>query len=278
MSKQILNGVVYGKPRDIRELTQAQYDALSNAEKMNGVLYCIKDSGIVEGDKYAPVIYSLDEREIGTWTDGKPLYEKTFHLSSRYVLNGNTVCVQWIQIPTNILPIGFEIIDFNSATTSFTHQICSIGITSSGWLFIRNNCGTAIGITDFVLRYIKTTDVPGSGSWGTDGVPMVHYDGNEKIIGTWFGETLYEKTWTNVNTVMSISGANWQEISVVNLTGVNYIVSGEFYRISGGVGDVKSNNIAEMGISLNSKLQLSYLSSLYGGTLSKITLRYTKTS
>ena len=102
--------------------------------------------------------YSTEERVIGKWTDGRDIYEKTFHLSGRYVLNGNAQDQQFIQVPTNTIPIGFEIIDLNSSTTSWTHQVCSIGILNPGYIYIRNNSGTAIGITDFVLRYLKATD------------------------------------------------------------------------------------------------------------------------
>ena len=78
MGEMLLNGRLYGAS-GIRELTQAQYDALPASKLTDGILYCIKDTGIVEGDKYAPVIYSLEEREIGVWTDGKPLYQKTIY-------------------------------------------------------------------------------------------------------------------------------------------------------------------------------------------------------
>ena len=45
------------------------------------------------------------------------------------------------------------------------------------------------------LRYTKTTDAPGSGSWTNQGVPAVHFSTDERIIGTWIdGKTLYERT------------------------------------------------------------------------------------
>lgn len=40
---------------------------------LNGVLY-----GTGEIIKFSPYIYSLKEREVGVWTDGKPLYQKSF--------------------------------------------------------------------------------------------------------------------------------------------------------------------------------------------------------
>ena len=46
----------------------------------------------------------------------------------------------------------------------------------------------------FHLKKTKTTDVAGSGTWTPQGVPTVHYSTDEQVIGTWLGETLYQKT------------------------------------------------------------------------------------
>lgn len=62
-----------GGNADKVELTQAQYDALSTAEKNNGKIYFITDASDV-----ADVVYSTAERAIGKWIDGSTLYEKTF--------------------------------------------------------------------------------------------------------------------------------------------------------------------------------------------------------
>ena len=55
-----------------QELTQAEYDALSTAEKNNGTIYFITDSSDT-----SEVVYSTSERAIGRWVDGSVLYEKT---------------------------------------------------------------------------------------------------------------------------------------------------------------------------------------------------------
>ena len=67
-----------GGNADYVELTQAEYNALTPQEKMNGKLYFIKDGQGEGGPSYFfPVIYSTEEREVGVWKDGKPLYQKT---------------------------------------------------------------------------------------------------------------------------------------------------------------------------------------------------------
>ena len=208
--KVMLKGVPYFSDTQVMELTQAQYDALPSSKLTDGILYCIKDAGIVEGDKYAPIIYSLEEREIGVWIDGKPLYQKTIVLpisdfsttTDSYVLHG----IDNIDFPVYAygfpygenLNHGQQIVPA-SATLSNTGinaqwstAVTYFGRTKLGY-FLGSQMLSRLSHFYFTLQYTKTTDVPGSGQWGTNGVPMVHYDGNEKIIGTWFGETLYQK-------------------------------------------------------------------------------------
>lgn len=44
-----------------------------------------------------------------------------------------------------------------------------------------------------LILYTKSSDTAGSGSYNTLGVPNVHYSTDEQVIGTWMGETLYQK-------------------------------------------------------------------------------------
>lgn len=62
-----------------RELTQAQYNALSDSEKNNGTTYYVTDgnpSGSVESYSTAEVPTG------GTWIDGKPIYKKTISIGA----------------------------------------------------------------------------------------------------------------------------------------------------------------------------------------------------
>lgn len=49
--------------------------AVPDLQANTSVLYCIK--AVVAGD-----VYSTDERVVGTWIDGKPLYQKTFYIEA----------------------------------------------------------------------------------------------------------------------------------------------------------------------------------------------------
>ena len=160
---------------------------------------------VLGGDFYNPVIYSLEEREIGVWTDGKPLYQRTVHINAL----PNTAYTD-INYPHNILNIE-KIIDWvgitkftNGGTLKFDRGYANNSY-NGGALFsalvdetnitIRVGSDRSSMSADFTIRYTKTTDTAGSGSWTPQGVPTHHYSTDEQIIGTWIdGSTLYEKT------------------------------------------------------------------------------------
>ena len=202
MGEMLLNGRLYGAS-GIRELTQAQYDALPASKLTDGVLYCIKDDGIVEGDKYAPIIYSLEEREIGVWCDGKPLYQKTVHVGALTPVD-NIVAHNISNIECIVDVWGYSSQGVRWFPLPYVQTSNLIGYQTKIYADETNVYCTILNddyITDsyVTIQYTKTTDVPGSGAWGTDGVPMMHYDGTERVVGTWFGETLYEKTIHKTN-------------------------------------------------------------------------------
>ena len=170
-----------------------------------------------------PVCYSEEEREIGCWTDGKPLYQKTIIINS--IISGNNTinheidnvdkivhCIgiffsnagNSVSIPNGNLSSTWSISMYDFGVTNFK---LSVG---SDWIqYFDHICVT--------IQYTKTTDQPGSGTWTPQGVPAVHYDGDEKVVGTWFGETLYEKSGVHVGNVSS--AINTYEI--IDLTDCN---------------------------------------------------------
>lgn len=169
MSKIILNGIEYS----------------------NGITY----------QELQPVIYSTEEREIGCFVDGKPLYQKSISIGA---VTANTVKVIDITslnvdyvadyIATAILTNGWKVPLPQTHTSSMTYQaFCRL--SSSTQLAV--GVGSSVGISDgyVTLQYTKTTDVAGSGNWNTDGVPTHHYSTNEQVIGTWIdGKPRYEIT------------------------------------------------------------------------------------
>lgn len=197
-------------------------------------------SGGFQAYGFTPVIYSTEEREVGVWTDNKPLYQKTVYF------NGTIARNNFATIDSSLKKddVGvFLVVDaeFRSneglsiyGNYSIGGSNADIGIHPSSGVYIENYTVFPINEARVTYRYTKTTDVAGSGEYNTLGVPNIHYDGNEKVIGTWFGKTLYQKTLvihnestvssnTTITTIDSTFRVkNWKAFAIEN--GVNYKV------------------------------------------------------
>lgn len=160
---------------------------------------------VLGGDFYNPVIYSTEEREIGVWTDGKPLYQKTFIWNP--TSTETTIDVSSLNIDKLVKRQGTftrnssgtiqqKNLEYRTEDVSNNNYGIQCEIRSTN-LLIRISAYTYSEITEVrtTLQYTKTTDTAGSGSWTPQGVPTHHYSTDEHIIGTWVdGKTLYEKT------------------------------------------------------------------------------------
>lgn len=155
-------------------------------------------------DGYPPIIYSSEEREVGVWTDGKPLYEKTFH---------NTFSNVPVDTSQTVADLTSLSIDKMIKMEGFTHLTRSSGnlsifldngeymmfdyVPNNGCLlrFQQKYAGSSDCDVYCAIQYTKTTDMPGSGQWTTQGEVTHHYSASEKVIGTWIdGKPIYEKT------------------------------------------------------------------------------------
>lgn len=168
----------------------------------NNVMYGVGDIEI------SPVIYSEEEREVGCWVDGKPLYEKTVFIDNissstgiqRFahgISNIETVITTngtWINKSDNTVYIGSrDIVRPDSINSSAGAWADATNIVLSTR---ENRSNQNLYIT---IQYTKTTDTPGSGIWTPSGVPAVHYSTDEHVVGTWIdGSTLYERTYIDI--------------------------------------------------------------------------------
>lgn len=203
MGEIILNGRSYNNGTKYLEVTQAQYNALPASKLTDGTLYCITDAP-GPGEGFPPMIYSYEEREVGVWIDGKPLYQKTVNIpaiaagTNEYQLDFGIITVDKI---IDIQSIIFSsnscmILPYPLRSNVEQYGVYQQGFnTSTGELRIDTGDQRAVDFGYSTITYTKTTDTPGSGTWTTQGTIAHHYDGDEKVIGTWFGETLYEKSW-----------------------------------------------------------------------------------
>lgn len=290
-----LNGKAYGGGIDVIEVTQAQYNALPESKLSDDILYVISDS-VNGSDGYPPLIYSDEEREIGVWRDGKPLYQKTFNLSTTFTITSTPQQLITItDIPFDTVLIvnanvydsddnrRYDIPNLTQATPDriFAHMYLNkalnpctffVNVYSGGLNYA--HC-TDLNVT---VQYTKTTDTKGSGRWTTQGTLAQHYSTTERLIGTWIdGKPLYEKTISyiastsvGVHDIETLSS----ETNVVKIEGIgiyqNQKIPIPYY---GG------NNDYYLLWTDGAKLQ-EYRGSANGfsGTQMYVTIQYTKTT
>ena len=271
-----------------KEVTQAEYNALPASKETDGILYCIKDVGGADG--FPPLIYSDEEREIGVWRDGKPLYEKTYILNSLSVASDT-----WVDTGISIGDID-AFVDAFVLDTNTSHKqrfVCLgvgiIGGTSGNIGIYCNFNSSPRTMSSLTIRYTKTTDVAGSGTWTTQGALAHHYSTTEHIIGTWIdGKPIYEKSYLYENSSGSPASA---EIVIVNDFGTDKQcipggLQGMFYNQSSGANyqipwaDCNGSNENSTGLWIgDGKIKLRIRNDSYGNAYKlRITVRYTKTT
>lgn len=175
---------------------------------------------------YLPALYSEEEREVGVWTDGKPIYQKNISIPTIQAAQSGIIisnlglnidnCVDIkVRLYKDTAPDNDSVI----ATASFGDMYFyyrksedSIRIDAPfSWVVGRYG--------NLTIQYTKTTDQPGSGTWTPEGQLAHHYSTSEKIVGTWVdGSTLYEKSWTGLNVTPAYnSWTNIVDVSNLNI-------------------------------------------------------------
>lgn len=188
-------------------LKKGQTLTVAGVNQTVGSQYCVY--GVTYINKIIqPVIYSEEEREIGVWTDGKPLYQKTFVLSSPVILTANT----WNTISNITVVDGENCVKCEVFLEGDDSQNVTFGKFDNGVLHIFSQILLTINMV--TLQYTKTTDTPGSGTWTPSGVPAVHYSTDEHVVGTWIdGSTIYERTY-DLGSDLVVSYNSFTETSI----------------------------------------------------------------
>lgn len=175
-------------------------------------IYARKPASLIS----APIIYSEDERQVGVWINNKPLYQRTLSFDNVTIPANEVInkdLSQYISAldkaifhKTMIMLVSgnwFELPSLHANTTYYAYGI-SAALGSNTLTVSRGSAGNITGDIKTTIWYTKTTDVAGSGSYTTLGVPTVHYSTDEQVIGTWIdGSTLYQQTVTTGGTVPS---------------------------------------------------------------------------
>ena len=126
-----------------------------------GMLSCIK----ARTSASAEDVYSLEERIVGRWIDGRPVYQKTL------ILNGitlNSTGLSSVSIPTALIPADMDnILRYNgyfvrrsdNAEAMVPSHYLSVSRLKNGWILLYSNfSGTIDGY--LTIHYTKTTDQP----------------------------------------------------------------------------------------------------------------------
>ena len=215
--------------------------------------------------------FSTDEKVIGTWVDGKPLYQKTWEFTNYVELSSTN----WYT--TNISNSNIQNIVYSKATNSGgTCWSVSANCDSGSYvqlLAIRDNSGFAIKY--LTLQYTKTTDTAVASG--------------EKIVGQWIdGKPVYEKTFTLSNTTkgseVSIDASNLNISECVEIFGTyNRLVSNltMTYMFNNFEGGVSPDLYYSMLRYDDTQKNIKYKIGLPGGEATNkqvITIRYTKTT
>ena len=267
-----------------KEVTQSQYNALPASKESDGILYCISDApGGVEG--FPPLIYSLEEREVGVWTDGKPLYQKTIEWQDTSVKTYIRKDIHELNIDTLVYAEGMftrinngHLYWYPFSTTESTSEYGFFRVDdengyANGQILWRINYN-ATTKQRFTFWYTKTTDTAGSGQWSTDGTPTHHYSTSEKVVGTWIdGKPIYEKVITGLSITMNWNAQYRTENTFANAPNdVDTLVSIDGYGMLG-------NNKVHYGITAYGYGSSNWvLSSLETGTINTLIIQYTKTT
>ena len=182
-----------------------------------------------EGGIYVPACYSSEERQVGVWRDGKPLYQKTIDCgyapnnSTKQTLHNisnidkivNHFGMGWSDVNNTYYPIPFV------QRSNVTYQIQMGANRTAIEIATGSNLFTAVYIYA-TIQYTKTTDTAGSGIWTPSGAYAMHYSTDEQVIGTYLGETLYQKTVD----LGALPNATTKEV-LHNISNLDYVTSCE---------------------------------------------------
>lgn len=214
--------------------------------------------------------YSTEERQVGCWINGKPLYKKTIEL------NTFSFSSSWQTIYTD------SNIDYMAAVELTNGE--SLMYARLNFQFYQSNlqCASTSSFTlanpRFTILYTKTTDTAGSGIWTPSGAYAEHYSETEHIVGTWIdGSTLYEKTF-----VQQLSG-NTAHIDISAYNMKKAFIYGGFYDIGVTMQSlcewIGANAYSWAHINTGSQyLYIDCYNSVASNSTIYVTVRYTKNS
>lgn len=170
--------------------------------------------------------FSTDEKVIGTWIDGKPLYQKSFITTLSNDLQTsipmNVSIDKYIDITAMQYSDGYfrplTVISNDFAKYTKISAVDNTMASGANTLYIRtletNYQGTDVIV---IVRYTKTTDSPVASG--------------EKIIGQWIdGKPLYEKIISTTLPEITIDGENNSKLVSIGASIDIGFIAGAFFK------------------------------------------------
>lgn len=238
---------------------------------------------------YLPTLYSEEEREVGVWTDGKPLYQKTIKYTGIAYGSGKILSMpSGLNVETMV---KFDYVFKNPSNPSLALR--TPREMSSSWIatvtyvngatqleYYLGSNWSSYNTLEITIQYTKTTDTPGSGTWTPDGQLAHHYSTSEHIIGTWIdGSPIYERTWDFSASPITISNDGWTNTAIdASTEGIQKILS---HEVSCGLTS-SAMIVSEIVIGASGYTGKVCLLRIGGGGTTRrlyyLTLQYTKTT
>lgn len=127
--------------------------------------------------------FSTDEKVIGTWIDGKPLYQKTVDCGTMPIATTKEIPLNISNVDKIVYAIGGANRSSDSTYISFPdNPPCDLYICNGNAYLVTTTDKSGYTYTYLTLRYTKTTDSAVASG--------------EKIVGQWIdGKPLYQKTY-----------------------------------------------------------------------------------
>ena len=135
-------------------------------------------------------LYSTDEKMIGQWIDGKPLYQKSFYATNITLTGGTTEIgdLSGLSIDKAFIVDVFGMDSDYSYSTGYITAWIRLANNNIGLITTNGNI-LPMDYVAVTFQYTKTTDSAISIGSDTD------YSTEEKIVGTWIdGSPIYQKT------------------------------------------------------------------------------------
>ena len=143
-------------------ISQEEYDALPEERRNKGLYVIPGESSLGIPD---PDVYSLEERIVGRWIDGRPVYQKTLILNRITV---NSTSLSSVSIPTALIPADMDnILRYNghfvrradNLKAMMPSHYLSVSCDKNRWILLYSNfSGTIDGY--LTIHFTKATDQP----------------------------------------------------------------------------------------------------------------------